>query len=949
MSYSGNSGTLTLPSPTHCNTADFSSAARSVERIRRSLSRSPSKFQLRNSPGAMCGSSSSSLSPSPLTPGGSPSKQLGSPFIGSTTHQKSPLATPFAPSVKLSLRSTKHKTPSTHPKRTSPRSPVKRVLSESLDRANTQPQPSRTTSFGGENLSADMAQSPRRKSFDKQPQRSIFSIEIPVNQALAKLETDANAYSPSPLKRTDSTMNLDIASLGSPVPKRRSMHGSANFGPDFNVFDHAPTSTSHFDIHEDTSENMAQVPSPIFSSTPMKFQNLNMPKRSTSLRKSTLQQRQEKSTSWNRKQAEKARAAAGLSNHHGFSTPQKIKDRPRLSLDQFQPPVVERNSPFTAGALPNPSMHMFNQPQPPVFKAHPLSRTLTQSSSSGSVTDESPTHVPFHAPARIPVKFDDDTRPRLDFSKSLPAGALRPTAIDNVKRQEFGHEFQTPKNDFHSAKPHAAAFMSTGLISKVNHNPEEPQSFARHHLRKSVMPDTPCKKPMGGFNTMPAPGTNAMNKVKELTRHSFGTPSVPFGSAIKPSIVSRNVFGSDFSNKGRRMSFMSIAPDDHTSPENLENLMSDNDMPPTPTKSIFNEQPGDGSPKSMRGSPFSLFSLNKPARPSSKLSIQIATCESSESSHDEEEFGELFSPTAGSFRFANSSTRSSMSSFGRSRARKGSNAPPPLSFRSHKHFLSPPQPGSAKISTRLAASSENRIDFEVQSSPRTPHVGVGDLLEDASRLSVSGHSRRPLTRQNTMADFAAKAPPATPTTGRESTLPNGGVTPVHIPKASDIDEHLAARFDKVETIGGGEFSDVYRVTQASSYFAHQSYHYGGSHGGPAGSFGTPSQAPSLTPPTPRVSVFAVKKARKPYTGPSDRLKRLREVGILRTLGKSDHVIHLEDSWEIDGYLYIQTEFCEEGSLDNFLANAGRKGRLDDFRIWKIMVELGEVSTLIFLF
>ena len=51
-----------------------------------------------------------------------------------------------------------------------------------------------------------------------------------------------------------------------------------------------------------------------------------------------------------------------------------------------------------------------------------------------------------------------------------------------------------------------------------------------------------------------------------------------------------------------------------------------------------------------------------------------------------------------------------------------------------------------------------------------------------------------------------------------------------------------------------------------------------------------------------------------------------------------------DSWENNGRLYIQTEFCENGSLSSFLANAGNKARLDDFRVWKILLELCLVST-----
>jgi mitosis inhibitor protein kinase SWE1 len=89
-------------------------------------------------------------------------------------------------------------------------------------------------------------------------------------------------------------------------------------------------------------------------------------------------------------------------------------------------------------------------------------------------------------------------------------------------------------------------------------------------------------------------------------------------------------------------------------------------------------------------------------------------------------------------------------------------------------------------------------------------------------------------------------------------------------------------------------------------------------------------------------VFAVKKSRQPYQGIRDRKRKLQEVNVLRALGHSDHVVHLMDSWEAKDYLYIQTEFCEEGSLDLFLSQVGRKGRLDDFRIWKILLELGQV-------
>ena len=66
--------------------------------------------------------------------------------------------------------------------------------------------------------------------------------------------------------------------------------------------------------------------------------------------------------------------------------------------------------------------------------------------------------------------------------------------------------------------------------------------------------------------------------------------------------------------------------------------------------------------------------------------------------------------------------------------------------------------------------------------------------------------------------------------------------------------------------------------------------------------------------------------------------------MLKTLGHSDHIIAFVDSWEEQSHLYIQTEFCEEGTLDIFLAQVGLKARLDDFRIWKILLELSLVRT-----
>lgn len=147
----------------------------------------------------------------------------------------------------------------------------------------------------------------------------------------------------------------------------------------------------------------------------------------------------------------------------------------------------------------------------------------------------------------------------------------------------------------------------------------------------------------------------------------------------------------------------------------------------------------------------------------------------------------------------------------------------------------------------------------------------------------------------------------------------------------EVDPVLTSKFDKVDLIGIGEFSQVYKVTRKQELKNTRSY------------FSIPLGRSSLKTPLPDL-VWAVKKSRNAYIGPKDRQRKLQEVNTLKALGHSEHTVQLFDSWEVKNHLYIQTEFCEEGSLDMFLDQVGRKARLDDFRIWKIMFELSLVGS-----
>ena len=84
----------------------------------------------------------------------------------------------------------------------------------------------------------------------------------------------------------------------------------------------------------------------------------------------------------------------------------------------------------------------------------------------------------------------------------------------------------------------------------------------------------------------------------------------------------------------------------------------------------------------------------------------------------------------------------------------------------------------------------------------------------------------------------------------------------------------------------------------------------------------------------------------------NRLRLREEVDILKHLsqaavdGGHPNVLSYIDSWEEDECLFIRTELCESGNLAHFLWEYGRVfPRLDEARVWKIIVDLANVSSI----
>ena len=924
-------GTLHFPSPTHIRHVGASSA---FKQLRRSLSRSPSKpttFRLVSS------KSTSPASNSPLSPNRdfTPTRSL-SATVSAHTNVASPAS--LMTSHPSGSRKTRQQPPWANTRNLSD-SPRRRTLAESSDQGNSTPQSSGSSGRSSDDVE-NRSVSPMGELFPESGLKSgaiLVHIDQPapnpaLNPAIARLEKSNRgsvcfSAKSSPLKRSDGVMNLDQGSIGSPSAKRRSLHG-ASFGPDFNIFDYESLAGSFNASNDRSALDHSSVSDHQPPSSPL-------PKRTSSLRKTTLQQRHDKPTF--------ARSKLNTDIALECTTPGQAapRNRFRMSLDSNLPSVA-RESPFSSqGSLPNASAHPMSHMNtkssttglPSQSQRHPLSRTMTQSSSNSSLAEDSPTHIPLRQP--------EHRRPVVDFNKSLPVGIARPASsgheFRNASSQESSTQgsFATPEN-YKLAKPLPAAFMSTGLISKRNKNVEDPQ-LAFNVSTREHMPDTPCKRYSLLGTTTPAPVPESVKS--RHVRHSFGTPSTPFNPhASHPAKATMakgmSIFGSGFNSGGinRRGSFASVDGEDNSQPSlnNFESQSSTEGVLSTPTKQapipgIANTKASHQTPEhgpGLRG----IDDAESPVFGSDCKLIHFGTPSGSADGDSDQMVDD--SPSA-ALRFKCYS--SFHSSFHQSRSSRDNKSPTPMTKTFHTAPARLKSPRTKSESGHPASPIQSLFD---RLPPQTPREG--DMPPDPSRLSISAQTNgSAIQPMDSILNSSSIFAPATPTTSRDSAAlfaksRSSFASSTTVPLA-EADASLISRFDKVELIGTGEFSYVYRVKKSQEVKSNRGY------------FSLPISNGSPNTPLPD-RVWAVKKSRQPYVGRKDRERKLQEAQTLRALGQSDHILQLVDSWEDKGHLYIQTEFCEEGSLDLFLDQVGRKARLDDFRIWKILLELSLVSS-----
>ncbi|OJD13320.1 WEE protein kinase [Emergomyces pasteurianus Ep9510] len=924
-------GTLHLPSPNGIHHVNPSSA---IKQLRRSLSRSPSKgsdFRLLSRPHSPSSTNTPYIS-SPLSPSRRVSQ--GNLFLVSTNSVPSPLAVPYPPSARINRPGIRRTTSFQPPRsRTTPSSPAKRVLLDSRSNGNSLPPP--MVREKPDEQTPPLQLSPTEISSSPELGSGDNPLNQPADNSFAQMPPSrvekrrSGTFGPlsttsSPLKRSDVIMNLDQTPLGGPSAKRRSLHG-ASFGSDFNFFDVENNMGNTPEKQPKQTENDTPVSN--FAQTSSNFSVI--PKRSSSLRKSTLQQRQSERSLFSR-----ARASTENDAESPPCSPMVPRNRqPKLFDGPLRDGSSHGNFSTSSASLFSSSHTNNHSTQTPHAGPHPLSRTITQSSSGSSLIDDSPTHEPIN-------KFEKP-RPVLNFSKSLPTGSTRPVGPSQLRQENSNtstESFATPES-YRLVKPLPAAFMSTGLISKKNRNVDDVHNVS---ISSKNMPDTPCKRPLNMFPVMHKPLPQAAIEKASSNRLSSGNPWTPFNpqqstASPHPGPFSKGMGIFDNSNAksaiSRRGSFVSVDGDEISqsqSPSGKNDTQSTNDseLPPTPTKQTFFPS-GSHFSKSRPHRPShsqtsSFDSLSGPSGPSCKL----PSVEHSSPSMDVDSDSDMDdSPSAGLTHKLNRRSLTVPSSIPRSRLVQNlySPSPHPKSPFPTVSPLKSSQFGNAKFCPNSTASPLGNKSLR-RDSPHTPQ----EHIPDPSGLTISAQG----DQRSNPRDHHSSALPATPTAPREYFAQVGQRSSLHLSgyNAPDVDPSLTSRFEKVELVGTGEFSQVYRVTEPQSTTPF---------GSPfrQTSFSQRSEKSNRTTASRTERVWAVKKSNQPCTGPKDRERRNNEVVALKALAECDYIISYADSWECDNILYIQTEFCEEGSLDLFLSQVGLKARLDDFRIWKILLEL----------
>ncbi|BGP25181.1 Fungal Wee1 protein [Rhodotorula toruloides] len=530
--------------------------------------------------------------------------------------------------------------------------------------------------------------------------------------------------------------------------------------------------------------------------------------------------------------------------------------------------------------------------------------------------------------------------------------------------------FFTPQN-YKNVRPLAAAFMSTGLVSKrsrprTNSMGGAPVFNLHQHLQQqlgeAVPPKgSPMKAPVGGETTQ----GDAFAPLPNPLVASLSRPSMPDTPVKKSAFVhgQSSAVGAGRSSLG----CASVA----TPGVVVEEASSSDGCQPSPTTAAMNA----GSPVGHNSS----LSSNQAALTLDEMS------ESQESisplGSAKKHFQRSASPLSrGSVSPSSSSTEASGASGSASKMRDGfhsgdmspsvhaSKSATRFGSASMRNSLGRARPALFRRRSSGQLSSEGSffgIQYRSGSSSSSGKSTAMDAIAEGEPMTPTRNVGEKYWEGTQLLDTPTEEPPLTPATPAFPNLPphpfalpnqasiflQAAQTPHGAPRASyplSEAEQRQRPPGPPPTLGRPQFKVRHssstvlslrqqELSQPSRFEANYSLlrNLGN------GAF---SDAWEVADHTRDGQVYAVKRTKNPFLGPKDRLRRLEEVDILRLFSTdkdaSPHLISLVDAWEQSGHLFIQTELCPAGNLANWLEVYGSEHeQLDESRVWKVLAEL----------
>lgn len=115
-------------------------------------------------------------------------------------------------------------------------------------------------------------------------------------------------------------------------------------------------------------------------------------------------------------------------------------------------------------------------------------------------------------------------------------------------------------------------------------------------------------------------------------------------------------------------------------------------------------------------------------------------------------------------------------------------------------------------------------------------------------------------------------------------------------------DRMYREFEVIKKIGSGYFADVFKVRSCKDN-----------------------------------QYYAIKKTSLPFTSNSDRLRKLQEVKNHQSLPPHPNCVKYIDSWEEDGYLFIQTELCKTNL--NEILEISEEHKLPEQIVWNYLKDL----------